>query len=281
MGREGRPLLPIRPSTSYASAPPRAAGACRRRSAPTPARPRPPHRSAGRTARPAVWPRPRPAAPRRSCARWWRSSRPLLEAGEILDDQLAVRRRVEVLLDQLGGRGDGQVHRFAAQGEQGLLLLGLDLLARPLQQELLLRPGPLQDPLPLLLAQGLRVGDDRLRLPPGVPQRPLVLLQQPRRLGPGPLGLVQLLLDAPLSILDRLENRRPAELPQQRQQQPEHHDRPENQSGIDGEGGEPTSLRTLSLLEQQRQGRHHWMSLKSSANTSAASPTPSMSAAVR
>src|SRR6185503_16750288 len=83
-------------------------------------------------------------------------------------------------------------------------------------------------------------------------------------------------------LLDRLEDRRPREAPQQQHQEPKDHDRPEDHPGIDVErGGLPGPfLDGFAVLQQQRQQRH-LSSLKSRANTRAASVAPSMSAAVR
>src|SRR5437016_11154534 len=55
-----------------------------------------------------------------------------------------------------------------------------------------------------------------------------------------------LLLDTALAILHRLEEGRPAEPPEQREQDPEDHDGPEDQPRVDGEG------RELPFLDQQQ-----------------------------
>src|SRR5437660_1341891 len=202
----------------------------------------------------------------------------VLEPGEVFHHQLAVRRRVEILGDQLRGRGDREIDGLTPQREQRLFLLGVDLAAGPLEDLVLLlaRSGELA--LALLLGQRLRLGQDFLRFGLGVPDRALVLLEQARGFGPGPLRLVQLLLDPPLAVFDRLQQRRPAEPPQRGEQDHEHDHRPDDDARIDGERREAARR---SLLQHQQQRRHYLMSLNSSANTRAARPTPSISAAVR
>src|SRR5213076_2379162 len=78
-----------------------------------------------------------------------------------------------------------------------------------------------------------------------------VLLQQASGLGAGPLRFLELLLDAALSLLHGFEEGGPAELPQQRQQDPEDDQGPEDQPRIDGERGELLAVH-LEQLEQQR-----------------------------
>src|SRR5213079_537041 len=144
--------------------------------------------------------RPPRAAPGRSCARRWCSSpRPpprstRLEARQVLRHQAAVGVGVEVRLDQLGRGGDREIHRLAPQLEDRLLLLTLDLLARPVEQLLVLLARLRQQRGPLLLGDGARLRDQLLRLGARGRDGTLVLFQQPRRLGAGPLRLLQLLL---------------------------------------------------------------------------------------
>src|SRR5439155_1027740 len=209
------------------------------------------------------------------------ASRPLLEAGQVLQHQPAVGLVVELLLDQPRGRRDRQVHGFLAQRQARLLLLGVNLTARAVEQLLLLLAGPGEQHFALLRSHGLRLGEDFLRLGTGLLEAAPLLLQQLRRLGARLFGLVELVLDAPLPLLDRLEERRPAELPQQDQQHEEDDDRPNHQPRVDVEGAAPAPFCTTLLNGEQQRRQAHLMSLNSSANTSAASATPSISAAVR
>src|SRR5436190_7168740 len=203
-----------------------------------------------------------------------------LQARQVLEHQPAVGVVVELLLDQLRGRGDRQVHRFLAQREDRFLLFGLDLAARAVEQLLLLFPRLGEQRLALLRRHHLRLGEDLLGFGARLLQRPALLLEGAGRLGARFLCFVELVLDASLALLDRPEERRPAELPQQGQQHQEDDQRPQDQPRVDGEGREPPFPTTL--LDGGRQRRQdHLMSLNSSANTSAASATPSISAAVR
>src|SRR5437879_6693616 len=207
------------------------------------------------------------------------ASRPLLEARQVLQHQPAVGLVVEFLLDQLRGRRDRQVHGFLAQRQDRLLLLGVDLAARAIEQPLLLFAGLGEQRFALLGRHRFGLGEDLLRLGPGLLQAAPLLLQQLRRLGARLFGLVELALDAPLALLDRLEDRRPAELPQQGKQQAEHDQGPENQPPVDRERSRPRGL--VAALLQEREQAGHQSSLNSRANTRAASVAPSMSAAVR
>src|SRR5207245_2500977 len=161
--------LPGRARTALPSSPwPRAASRAPPRSArpPEPPPPRPP--TAGRTARPRPRPPPRPraAAPRRSCGRWScfspRSLR--LELRQVPHHQIAVGLAVELRLQQLGGRGDREIYRFTPQLDDGLLFLGVDLVARPLEQLLVLLARPGEQGLALFVGDRLRFGDQLLRL---------------------------------------------------------------------------------------------------------------------
>src|SRR6184192_3226126 len=118
--------------------------------------------------------------------------------------------------------------------------------ARPLQQLLVLLPRLGEQGLALLVGERLRLRQHLLRLGFGGGDGALVLLQQPGGLGPGALRLLDLLLDTALAILHRLEEGRPAEPPEQREQDPEDHDGPEDQPRVDGEG------RELPFLDQQQ-----------------------------
>src|SRR5213078_3758437 len=203
-----------------------------------------------------------------------------LQARQVLEHQPAVGVVVELLLDQLRGRGDRQVHRFLAQREDRLLFFGLNLAARAVEQLLLLLPRLGEQRLALLRRHRLGPGQDLLSFGARVFQQLPLLLEEAGRLGARFLCFVELVLDAPLPLLDRPEDRRPAELPQQGQQHQEDDQRPQDQPRVDGEGCEaPFATALLDRGEQRRQD--HLMSLNSSANTSAASATPSISAAVR
>src|SRR6266508_1424306 len=178
-----------------------------------------------------------------------------VQAREVLGHQAPVGLGVEVRLDDLRSRGDRQLHRFTPQREERLLFLGVDVLAGADEQRL------------VLLA---RLGEEHLSF---LPCHRLGLRDDILRFGVGPLRILELLLDAALAFLDRFEDRRPGEAPQQHEQDPEDDQGPEDQPRVDGEGREPFLL--------QRQQRSHLSSLNSSANTSAASVAPSISAAVR
>src|SRR5256886_13755945 len=140
-------------------------------------------------------------------------------------------------LEQLRRRGDREVHRLAAQRQDRLLPFLLDVLAGPRQQVFVLLPRLGEQRRALLVGDGLRVGDQLLRLGLGARGQAAVLLQQTLRLRAGPLRLVELLLDAPLPLLHRFEDRWPAESPEQPQQNQEDHDGPEDQPRADRERG--------------------------------------------
>src|SRR3989449_10459835 len=120
-----------------------------------------------------------------------------------------------------------------SQLEDGLLLFTLDVLARPVQQVLVLLASLRQQRGPLLLGHGARLRDQLLRLGARRRDQAFVLRQQASGLGAGPLRFLELLLDAALSLLHGLEEGGPAELPQQRQQDPEDDEGPEDQPRID------------------------------------------------
>src|SRR5206468_2535646 len=178
----------------------------------------------------------RATGPRRSCGPRRRSSPPLLQARQVLHNELAVGIRVEVRLDQLRRGRDREVHGLAPQLEDRLQLLRVDLLLGPRQQLFVLLARLREQRLALLLRHAPCLGDHLLRLGFRRGDHAPVLLQQPRRLGASPLRLLELLLDAALPVLHRLEDRRPAEPPQQGQENPEDDERPEDQPGVDGKG---------------------------------------------
>src|SRR5512135_286970 len=204
-----------------------------------------------------------------------------LERRQIVEDQPAVGVTVEIRLDQLRRGGDREIDGLAPQRQDRLLLFPLDVAPRPFQQLLLLLARLGQQLLALLLRHGLGAGEDVLGLGPRLGERLTVLLQEPGGLCVGLLRAGQLLRDARLALLDHPEQRGPPEPPQHRDQQTEDDQRPEHHPRVDAERGEFLSRFSRRLLQQQQQDGHHAISLKSSANTRAASPTPSTSAAVR
>src|SRR5207247_5563596 len=142
----------------------RAPRRCARRQRPH----RPPPPSAGRTARSPAGRARRPpgTGPGRSCARRWRSSprSPRLEARQVLHHQAAVGLGVEVRLDQLRRGGDREIHGLAPQIEDRLVLLTVDLLARPVEQLLVLLAWLGEQRGPLLLGHRAGLRDELLRL---------------------------------------------------------------------------------------------------------------------
>src|SRR6266540_46526 len=202
-----------------------------------------------------------------------------LKALEVLAHQAPVGVGVEVRLDDFGGRGDRQLHGLAPQSDERLLLLGVDVLAGTGEQGLVLLARLGEQHLSLFLCNHLGLGDDVLRLGPGRGDGLLVLLEQPLRLGVGAFGLLELLLDAALALLHRLDDGGEGKAPQQREQDPEDDERPDDQPGVDTERASASGV-VRPLLEEGQQERHQ-ASLKSRANTSAASVAPSTSAAVR
>src|ERR1051325_2582013 len=201
------------------------------------------------------------------------------DGAEVIEHEAAVGLAIEIRLRELRRRGDREIHRLAPQLLDRLLLLGADLAPRPLEQRFLLFARLRQQLLALLLRHRLGGRQDLLRFGAGRVQCQLVLLEQPRRLGIGLLGVGQLFGDALLALLHRLEEGGPPQPPQQPHEDQEDEYRPEYHARVDVErAGDGAALR---LLPQRHQEQHSLISLKSSAKTSAARPTPSTSAAVR
>src|SRR2546422_3932492 len=80
----------------------------------------------------------------------------------------------------------------------------------------------------------------------------LVLVEQPLCLGVRPLGVLELLLDATLALLDRPDDRRERQAPQQDQQNAEDDQRPDDQPGVDRERSSPAAFLRALLNQEER-----------------------------
>src|SRR5882757_7344845 len=91
----------------------------------------------------------------------------------------------------------------------------------------------------------------------------LVLLQQPLRLGVGPLGVLELLLDPALALYDRFQEDRESPAPQDQEEDAENDERPDDQPGVDRERTRRWgAARLVRALLQEGQYQQHYASLK-------------------
>src|SRR5215211_1540416 len=131
------------------------------------------------------------------------------ELVDVLVDQAQLALPVQGVADHPGGQLDGQGADLVAELADGLVALGADGLAGPLELAVGVGLGLGQQVAPDPLGVGPGLVEDPLGLVLGVAQPPPVLLQQLVGLLALPLGLLELALDVGPAVLEGLVDRRP------------------------------------------------------------------------